>query len=133
LEVVIWRTFGSVSSTNGLKFEKQVQSLLEKHGWYVIKKGQGVDLIAIRRSVVLVIECKNWRQEICGKTLRVIVSKLKRETKKLLKHPYFGSLLRDKEVIPVFVSKGRLRDLYQTDPVRVFEWNEFVEFVAFLP
>lgn len=114
---------------SGTKFEKEVQKLLEKHGWTVIKKGQGVDLIAMKNGVVLVIECKNWNGEICGKTLRGIVSKLKRESKKLLKHKYFGSLLQSKTVIPVLVSKGRLRDLYQSDPVRVFEWFEFVRFI----
>lgn len=116
---------------SGLKFEKDVQKLLEKHGWVVIKKGQGVDLIALKPKMALVIECKDWNSEICGKTLRHMVSKLKRETRKLQKHQYFGSLLKDKVVIPVLVSKGRLRDLYQTDPVRVFEFDQFVRFSSF--
>ena len=116
--------------STGLRFEKQVQKLLEKHDWYVIKKGQGVDLIALKNGIALVIECKDWKQEICGKTLRAIVSKLKRETRKLLKHPYFGSLLQNKLVIPIFVSKSRLRDLYQTEPVLVFEFEEFEKFVG---
>jgi len=107
-----------------VNLELEVVSLLKGLGWYVVKKGKGFDILAIKRDVVLVIECKDWNRVICGITLRKIVRKLKKEHRKVVRE--FSS----KDVVPVLVCRNKVKDLYRTEPVLVFTFEEFRNFVT---
>ena len=106
------------------KLELQVFLLLEEKGWFAIKKGKGFDILAIRGNTILVIECKDWNREICGVTLRKIVRKLKKEYRKILQE------FSGRTVTPILVCRNKIRDAYRTEPVLVFTFEEFKQFVA---
>jgi len=105
-------------------FELEVFSFLESCGWSVFYKGKGYDLLALKKGVALLVECKDWRKVIKGKTLRKMVRKLKKEYRKFLE-----SDRRFSEVIPILLVSGEVDDLYRTEPVLVFDFEAFRSFV----
>ena len=52
----------------GDEFEKKIASLYRKKGYYVTQtppgKDQGVDLIAKRDNMVIIIQTKNWKSKV---------------------------------------------------------------------
>jgi len=105
-------------------FELEVFSFLEANGWSVFYKGKGYDLLAIKKGFALLIECKDWNKVIKGKTLRKMVRKLKYEYRKFLEANVGFS-----EVVPILLVSGRVDDMYRTEPVRVFDFESFKNFV----
>ena len=105
-------------------FELEVFSFLEANGWSVFYKGKGYDLLALKKGVALLIECKDWKKTIRGKTLRKMVRKLKSEYRKFIE-----SEIGFSEVIPILLVSGSFDDMYRTEPVRVFDFSTFKEFV----
>lgn len=106
------------------EFERRVAEALEENGWHVIAKGKGYDLLALKPGIALLIECKGWNRSIGGKTLRSIVNKLREQQDKLPAH-----LSADRAIVPIVVVAGQIGDLYLTDPVRVFDFNSFKNFL----
>jgi Holliday junction resolvase len=110
----------------GLRFELQVKRLLEQHGFTVLKRGKGVDLIAINRSSILFIECKNYQQTITGKTLTKIVRKLNKSVNRFLSDPYYSYLTNGKQIFKVIISRNCISKRYGR---LIFTFEEFKKFL----
>lgn len=80
------------SYEKGIRFEREIQKLLESNGWFVFRcaESKPLDLIAVRDKRILFIECKSNYKEHGPELRRLagIAAKLKRKVH--LVHPYEG-------------------------------------------
>lgn len=62
----------------GIQYEQLCGNILEKQGWqikYTKKSGdQGVDIIAIRQSITLAVQCKRYKKPIGNKAIQEVVA-----------------------------------------------------------
>ena len=86
-------------------FERFISSIFENNGYVVyvnkiIKKPRReIDIIAVKRERIFVVDCKHWSKEIKKSNLEVIIEKQKLRTKLLLEREWKGH-----KAIPLIVT-----------------------------
>jgi len=96
------------------EFEDIVSNILKEFGYdvrrniYIRKPKREIDIIGVKGSIALVIDCKNWRTKITESRVYEIVSKhIERAEAAKVKLPF----LRDKIIIPLIITLYPYREI----------------------
>jgi len=113
--------------SKGLTLELQVQEILENAGYATLKRGKGIDIIAYSHTSILFVECKNWSQNITGKTLTKIRRKLNHSVQEFLNNPLYAKIAHNKQIIKVIIASNPITIRY--GDILTFTLSEFAEFI----
>lgn len=113
----------------GKRFEEEVRKFLKNNtNGITIPKGKYTDFILITTNSFYLIEVKNLRRKIKGKTLNSYLNKLDKKTKEILEKPKWKEISKNKEVFKILVSKNSIKKKYTQNRKLIMNFTEFREF-----